>query len=138
MDIPRLIHILERSTLVVVALLTIAAVVLEIQAIFQRREVTLADLLLLFLYTEILSMVGVFYASRRIQVIFPIFIGMTALSRLIVLQGKDMAPENILYEAIAILVLSLAAYVVYRLDLRLRRADAMQARSTRKKEGEDT
>ena len=75
----------------------------------RRQTIEIADILLLFLYTEVISMVGVFYRSQVIPVLYPIFISITALSRLIVLQSKEMAPETILYEASAILVLSLAA-----------------------------
>ena len=52
-------------------------------------------------------MVGIFYRSQTIPVLYPIFIAITALSRLIVLQSKDMAPETILFEAGAILCLAL-------------------------------
>lgn len=109
-------HVLERLFLVIIAGLTFVAVGFELYAIYERVEVTLADLLLLFLYTEIIAMVSAFYASRRLQVAFPIFIAMTALARLIVLQGKDMDPANILYEATSILVLSAAVWILSRLD----------------------
>lgn len=61
-------------------------------------------------------MVSVFYSNKRSAFVYPIFIAITALARLIILQGKDMAPENILYEAIAILILALAAIVIIRLN----------------------
>ena len=68
----------------------------------------LADLLLLFIYTEVLGMIGVFYKSNKIPITLPLFIAITALSRMIILQGKDSAPENLLYEAGAILLLALS------------------------------
>ena len=58
------------------------------------RKVNLADLLLLFIYTEVLGMIGVFYMSNKIPITLPLFIAMTALSRLIILQGKDMEPVH--------------------------------------------
>jgi protein PsiE len=70
----------------------------------------------MFLYLEVIGMVAVFYSDRRSASVFPIFIAITALARLIILQGKDMAPENILYEAIAILILAIAAFVMTRLN----------------------
>ena len=99
----------EKTILVLIMLLTVGAVVVELHAVWQNRTIQIADILLLFLYTEVISMVGVFYRSRVIPVLYPIFIAITALSRLIVLQSKDMAPETILFEASAILVLALAA-----------------------------
>lgn len=100
---------LEKSILVLIMLLTVGAVAVELYTVWQNRTIQIADILLLFLYTEVISMVGVFYRSRVIPVLYPIFIAITALSRLIVLQSKDMAPETILFEASAILVLALAA-----------------------------
>ncbi|MEM9172688.1 MAG: phosphate-starvation-inducible PsiE family protein [Pseudomonadota bacterium] len=100
---------IEKAILVLVALLTVGAVFIELQTVWRNQTIEIADILLLFLYTEVISMVGVFYRSQTIPVQYPIFIAITALSRLIVLQSKDMAPETILYEASAILVLALAA-----------------------------
>jgi protein PsiE len=68
----------------------------------------------MFLYTEVIGMIAVFYTGRGSPFIYPIFIAITALARLIVLQGKDMAPENIAFEAGAILLLAIAAVVIVR------------------------
>lgn len=106
--------IVERTILVVVGILTVMAVGLELWRIAVNRDVTLADILLMFLYAEVIGMVAVFYASRRIVVIYPIFIAITALARLIVLQGKDMDPLNILFEAAAILILAIAVILLAR------------------------
>ena len=100
---------IEKSILVLIVLMTVGAVLVELHAVWRNQTIEIADILLLFLYTEVISMVGVFYRSRVIPVLYPIFIAITALSRLIVLQSKDMAPETILFEASAILVLALAA-----------------------------
>lgn len=100
---------LEKGVLILIALLTAGAVAVELQVVWRNQTIEIADILLLFLYTEVISMVGVFYRSQVIPVQFPIFIAITALARLIVLQSKDMAPETILFEASAILVLALAA-----------------------------
>ena len=83
---------------------------------YVAQSINLADILLMFLYLEVIGMVAVFYSDRRSASVFPIFIAITALARLIILQGKDMAPENILYEAIAILILAIAAFVMTRLN----------------------
>jgi protein PsiE len=87
---------------------------MELQTIYLNRTITLADILLMFLYTEVIGMVAVFYTSRSIVVIYPIFIAITALARLIVLQGKDMDPLNIVFEAAAILVLAIAVMILGR------------------------
>ena len=77
-----------------------------------NRKIELADLFLLFIYAEIVGMVGVFYTSNRIPVTLPIIIAITALCRLIVLNSKDADPLVLMAEAGGILVLSIAAYLM--------------------------
>jgi len=72
----------------------------------------LSDLFLLFIYAEVLGMVGVFYRDNRIPVTLPIIIAITALTRMIILQSKDLDAINIIYEAGGILLLSIAAYII--------------------------
>ena len=103
---------IEKILLATIAVLTIIATVQEILEIYAIGKVTLADLLLLFIYTEVLGMIGVFYASNRIPITLPLFIAMTAISRLIILQGKGMDASVLLYEAGAILIIALACLVV--------------------------
>ena len=107
-----IIELFEKSLLTIVALLTIIATFQELLAIFDARQVQLADLLLLFLYTEVLGMVGAFYKSKKIPITLPLFIAMTALARLIILQGKEMEAITLLYEAGAILILALACLAI--------------------------
>ena len=107
-----IIELFEKSLLTIVALLTIIATFQELLSIFDARKVELADLLLLFLYTEVLGMVGAFYKSKKIPITLPLFIAMTALARLIILQGKEMEAITLLYEAGAILILALACLAI--------------------------
>ena len=81
---------IEKGLLGLIAVLTIVATAQELVAIVDAKKVDLADLLLLFIYTEVLGMIGVFYASNRIPITLPLFIAMTAIARLIILQGKEM------------------------------------------------
>lgn len=110
--IPDLYGWIERGLLLVVTTLTLIAAGNEVWSMVLAREVTLADLLLMFLYTEVISMISIFYSSRRIPVVYPIFIAITALARLIVLQSKDMAPEQMLYEAAAVAALTLSVAIL--------------------------
>lgn len=107
-------HFIERVLLLIVVVMTITAVVYEIHNVYTLRTINLADILLMFLYLEVIGMVAVFYSDRSSAFVYPIFIAITALARLIVLQGKDMAPENILYEAFAILILAVAAIILIK------------------------
>ena len=86
------------------------------QMVWIDMKIELADLFLLFIYAEIVGMVGVFYTSNRIPVTLPIVIAITALCRLIVLNSKDADPLVLMAEAGAILVLSIAAYVMSMKD----------------------
>ncbi|RYH07239.1 phosphate-starvation-inducible PsiE family protein [Tropicimonas sp. IMCC6043] len=96
-----LFHFIERLLLVVIVALTLLAVALEVLAIYRLGTILLADILLMFLYLEVIAMVAVYYAKRNSAFVYPIFIAITAVGRLVVLQGKEMAPENILIEAAA-------------------------------------
>ena len=86
------------------------------QMVWVDMKIELADLFLLFIYAEIVGMVGVFYTSNRIPVTLPIIIAITALCRLIVLNSKDADPFILMAEAGAILLLSVAAYVMSMKD----------------------
>lgn len=106
------IWISERTILLIIAVATIYATGLEIIRLVSTNIVTLSDLFLLFIYAEVLGMVGVFYRDNRIPVTLPIIIAMTALTRMIILQSKDLDAINIIYEAGGILLLSAAAYII--------------------------
>ena len=108
----KIIKFIEKTLLAIIALLTIVATIQEILHIYNIGTVKLADLLLLFIYTEVLGMIGVFYTSNRIPITLPLFIAMTAISRLIILQGKGMEASTLLYEAGAILIIAIACLVV--------------------------
>ena len=103
---------IEKVMLGVIAVLTLIATVQEIMKIYSVWSVTLPDLLLLFIYTEVLGMIGVFYTSHKIPITLPLFIAMTALSRLIILQGKDMDPSALVFEAGAILLIAIACLII--------------------------
>ncbi len=110
--IAALINFAEKLLLASIALLAIVATGQEVFTIVENRSIELADLLLLFIYTEVLGMIGIFFVSKRIPITLPIFIAITAITRLIILQGKDMDMVLLLYESGAIFILSLAILAV--------------------------
>jgi len=110
--INRLFEYLEDFILSIIALMTLGAVSFEVFDVYQRGTITLADLLLMFIYAEVLGMVAIYFRSHVLPVIYPLFIGITALARLIVLQGKDSMPEQLVFEAGSILLLSFAALLL--------------------------
>ena len=102
----------ERTILLLIAIATLYAVGYEIFRIIDVKEVNLSDLFLLFIYAEVLGMVATFYVNNRIPVTLPLIIAMTALTRMIILQSKDLNAINIIYEASGILILAVAAYIM--------------------------
>ncbi len=103
---------IQLLTLIIILISTVIAIGSELYQMFKISRVTLADLLLLFLYLEVLAMVRVFWESQSIQITLPLFIAITALSRFIILQGKSINPEILVYEAGAILLIALAILVL--------------------------
>ncbi len=111
-NLAKIIKPIEKILLGVIAVLTVIAVFQEIYSIYINGKVQLADLLLLFIYTEVLGMIGIFYVSNKIPITLPLFIAMTAIARLIILQGKGMDPIILIYEAGAILIIALACLAI--------------------------
>ncbi|KXX63900.1 phosphate-starvation-inducible protein PsiE [Marichromatium gracile] len=102
----------EKLVLTGVGVLALMGIAQLVWAISEHREVRLEDLLLMFIYIEIMAMTHVYFVRHAVPFTYPMFIAVTALSRLIVLQGKNIAPENLLYEGGAILLVSIAILIV--------------------------
>ena len=63
---------IQLLTLIIILISTIIAIGSELYQMFKIQTVTLADLLLLFLYLEVLAMVRVFWESQSIQITLPL------------------------------------------------------------------
>lgn len=118
----------EKTILVFIALFTIYGVGQEMYLVLRNGAISLTDLLLLFIYAEVLGMVAGFYKSQKIPITIPIFIAITALCRLIILQGKGISTIDLIYESGAVLLLSLSALVI-RWNLVQVRRDPSQPQS---------
>ena len=103
---------IQLVAVVIVLLSTIVAFLLEIIKMYETQTVTLADLLLMFIYIEVIGLVRSYWESRAVRVIYPLVIAITALSRYIILQDKESDPANLIYLACAILIVSLATVVI--------------------------
>ena len=119
---------LQRVLMVIILISTVIAVGIEISKMFQNRSVTLADLLLMFLYLEVLAMVRVFWHQQSISITLPLLIAITALARFIILQGKEMDPAALVYEAVAIVLIAGAIVI-----LRLRHSDKLGLKKKKSK-----
>ena len=119
---------LQLVLMVIILISTVIAVGIEMRKMFQNRSVTLADLLLMFLYLEVLAMVRVFWTQQSISITLPLLIAITALARFIILQGKEMDPTALVYEAIAIVLIAGAIVI-----LRLRHSDKLGLKKKKSK-----
>ena len=99
---------IEKIILIILLIATVSGIAQEIIRVIEVGEVYLADILLLFIFLEVIGMIKEYYLENKIAISHPIFIAITALARLIILQKKDFDPEILIYEASAILILSLA------------------------------
>tara|TARA_Y100001970_G_C13732828_1_gene602324 strand:- start:199 stop:579 length:381 start_codon:yes stop_codon:yes gene_type:complete len=118
---------LQFVLLTLILISTVIAVGIEIKTMFLNQSVTLADLLLMFLYLEVLAMVRVFWDQQSISITLPLLIAITALSRFIILQGKEMDPSGLVYEAVAIVLIAGAIVI-----LRLRHSNKLGLKGKRK------
>jgi len=119
---------LQLALMVIILISTVIAVGIEMKNMFLNQSVTLADLLLMFLYLEVLAMVTVFWNQQSISITLPLLIAITALARFIILQGKEMDPTALVYEAVAILLIAGAIVV-----LRLRHSDKLGLKKKKSK-----
>lgn len=105
--------LLHNIILFVIAVATIWSVLGEFSHIFMGEAApTLKDILLLFIYLEILAMVGIYFRTHRLPVRFLVYIAITALTRVLVVEVKTMSLEEILVYAASILILTLAVLVL--------------------------
>jgi protein PsiE len=119
---------LQLVLMVIILISTVIAVGIEINKMFLAKSVTLADLLLMFLYLEVLAMVRVFWDQQSISITLPLLIAITALARFIILQGKEMDPTALVYEAVAIVLIAGAIVI-----LRLRHSDKLGLKKKKSK-----
>ena len=122
-------EILEKIVLSILIVCTVIAIGMEIQEMIINLKVTLADILLLFIYIEIIGMIKEYWVSKVIRMSYPLFIAMTALARLIIMGRKDVEPSAYVYESVAILILAIAIVV-----LRVRHMEFLNRKSNIKQD----
>ena len=122
-------ELLEKIVLSILIVCTVIAIGMEIQAMIVNLKVTLADILLLFIYIEIIGMIKEYWVSKVIRMSYPLFIAMTALARLIIMGRKDVEPSAYVYESVAILILAIAIVV-----LRVRHMEILNRKSKNKQD----
>ena len=105
-------EILEKIVLSILLVCTLIAIGQEILVMVENKRVPLADILLLFIYVEVLGMIKEYWLAKVIRMSYPLFIAMTALARLIILQRKDIEPVTLIYESLSILIIAISIVVL--------------------------
>ena len=105
-------EILEKIVLSILLICTLIVIGQEILMMVENKRVTLADILLLFIYVEVLGMIKEYWLAKVIRMSYPLFIAMTALARLIILQRKDIEPVTLIYESLSILIIAISIVVL--------------------------
>ena len=91
---------------------TIIAFLLEVSEMYENRNIELADLLLMFIYIEVIGLVKSYWETRSVRITYPLVIAITALARFIILQDKESDPSNLIYISVAILIVAIATVVI--------------------------
>jgi len=103
---------IQLTAVLFVLVSTIIAFFLEVREMYENRNIELADLLLMFIYIEVIGLVKSYWETRSVRITYPLVIAITALARFIILQDKESDPTNLIYISIAILIVAIATVVI--------------------------
>ena len=103
---------IQLTAVMIVLISTIVAFFLEMRDMYMNRDITLADLLLMFIYIEVIGLVRSYWETRAVRITYPLVIAITALARFIILQDKESDPSNLIYISVAILIVAIATVVI--------------------------
>lgn len=112
MPLHQIIRYIQYFAMTIIFVGSLVGFSLEIYKMITQMSVSLADLLLLFIYVEVMGMIRIYLLEDEIRITYPIIIAITAISRLIILQKKDIEPSTLIYESVAILILGIAIIVL--------------------------
>ena len=105
---------IQLVAVIVVLVSTIIAFFLEMKEMYDNKDITLADLLLMFIYIEVIGLVRSYWETQSVRITYPLIIAITALARFIILQDKESDPANLIYISLAILIVAIATVIIYR------------------------
>ncbi len=103
---------IQLVAVLIVLFATVIAFFLEIHEMYENRDISLADLLLMFIYIEVIGLVRSYWETRSVRISYPMIIAITALARFIILQDKDQDPTNLIYISLAILIVAIATVII--------------------------
>ena len=103
---------IQLVAVIVVLVSTIIAFFLEMKEMYDNKDITLADLLLMFIYIEVIGLVRSYRETQSVRITYPLIIAITALARFIILQDKESDPANLIYISLAILIVAIATVII--------------------------
>ena len=103
---------IQLTAVMIVLVSTIIAFFLEMREMYMNKNITLADLLLMFIYIEVIGLVRSYWETRAVRITYPLVIAITALARFIILQDKESDPSNLIYISVEILIVAIATVII--------------------------
>ena len=103
---------IQLTAVLFVLVSTVIAFFLEVKEMYDNKNIELADLLLMFIYIEVIGLVKSYWETRSVRITYPLVIAITALARFIILQDKESDPSNLIYISVAILIVAIATVVI--------------------------
>ena len=103
---------IQLVAVVFVLFATIIAFILEVKEMYINQTISLADLLLMFIYIEVIGLVRSYWETRSVRITYPMVIAITALARYIILQDKNDDPATLVYISSAILIVAAATVII--------------------------
>jgi protein PsiE len=110
--VTNILEIFEWLGLLIITIATLVAIGQEIQTMFLHHEVQLQDILMLFIFLEILTMVGLYFTSGKLPIRYPIYIAIVAIARYLTINMKEMKDLTIIMLSISILILAIAVFII--------------------------
>ena len=118
---------IQLVAVLIVLFATVIAFFLEIHEMYENRDISLADLLLMFIYIEVIGLVRSYWETRSVRITYPMIIAITALARFIILQDKDQDPTNLIYISLAILIVAIATVIIRFRNSKFLKIDASKS-----------
>jgi|TARA_B100001059_G_scaffold234312_1_gene276537 protein PsiE len=103
---------IQLAAVLILLISTVIAFIIEMKAMYDNQTITLADLLLMFIYIEVIGLVKSYWETRAVRITYPLVIAITALARFIILQDKESDPTNLIYISLAILIVAISTVIV--------------------------
>ena len=103
---------IQLVAVIVVLVSTIIAFFLEMKEMYENKDITLADRLLMFIYIEVIGLVRSYWETQSVRITYPLIIAITELARFIILQDKESDPANLIYISLAILIVAIATVII--------------------------